>query len=251
MSEKDRTNAVVRHPEYREDLIEQNRLKIAGRNDEANSVLKWISIKWSLAFPPPIWQQRSFLCFEYSVPSSVEVVVSISADYPPLEVKGPSPWNQPKFQSYEEWRIWEHKHMVLDGRYLYVRVDVTDSEPNLMKRFRDLIETYKSCLPPQNERRRELLYSPWLVYDMYHHNSYDRDRTKIAMELSGSHDTDSGEFKAAWKRVDRAYKKACQMIREVGQQVADFPKTLTMGDDKQIELEPTVVDDIIDDLGAP
>lgn len=225
MSEKDRLNAAVRHPEYQEDYSKYHRLKNDGKEDEAEAVLWKILLRWNLPhlIPP---HPKSWLCFEYQGINPVEVVTSISEDYKPLEVVRPK--IPPKnieikdYDTYNDWLIYQHEHTSLKGKFLYLRIDITESEPRLFDAFKEIVKIYKSCLPKDHKRKRETGYSPWIVYDMYHHRQFRANKTEITKAISKV-ELHSDGFNAELKRIERAYKKACAMIKHMGDEASKHP----------------------------
>jgi len=101
--------------------------------------------------------------------------------------------------------------------YVQLQIDLDRSQEGLEKYFGYIIRKWKKHTPKENtkERYRGRGYSPWDVYKLHHEDRLNF--SEIARKLSGRKGYASGNryLMAEYKRVKRAYEKACKMICQV------------------------------------
>jgi len=122
------------------------------------------------------------------------------------------------------------KYSYKKGRFLYLMIDLEESEEKITKALKSIIKKYKKYMPENKGRKRETTIDPWLVYDMRHRYNIT-NYSEIARKLSGLKGTASLAYEGAegdkgnttlhkWRdQVKTAYDKACQMIEQVGKEV--------------------------------
>lgn len=106
-------------------------------------------------------------------------------------------------------------------RFVTVRlkVDMAKSEKELLKAFSAKIKTWKKHIPKE-KRKRKTECDPWDIYDQIQSGL---SFSEIARRLSGKDyprgkrsPSHNEELWAPYKRVQKAYKQATEMIRTVG-----------------------------------
>jgi hypothetical protein len=108
-----------------------------------------------------------------------------------------------------DFRLWLRK-----GRYLTIKIDLTKNKKAIIAKVKSLIDSFSKYVEKPKIRQKETFYSPWEVYDL---SKGGKNFSQIARELSNregnpSHDRN---LMAEFKKVKRAYDKACEMIRQV------------------------------------
>ncbi len=113
------------------------------------------------------------------------------------------------------------------GRFLYLMIDLDENETTITKELKSIIKQYRKYMTQNEGRKGETTVDPWLVYDKYRTYNYQKNKemkyTDIARELSGLKGNASPgcnrELNLWFKQVQTAYKKACDMIEQVGKEV--------------------------------
>ena len=112
----------------------------------------------------------------------------------------------------------------IEGECLYLTVDLSQTQQKLVKDFRTVLKQYQDTLINQNqgkqERQGETTEDIWDIYDL--HMKEGVPLLEIARRLSGKDYLSGGKTPAysaelwpPYKRVERAYKKAEQIIKTV------------------------------------
>ena len=113
-----------------------------------------------------------------------------------------------------EWAHYNLFSTVAQLSYVPAFVDLTKSNKQLLRAFRDKLKEWRKLSPPIEKQKKKTEYDPWEIYDMY---IKDKNFSKIARKLSGEKGTPAknDKLKLAYKKVKNAYSAACQMITQV------------------------------------
>jgi len=109
-----------------------------------------------------------------------------------------------------------------EGRYLYLRVDLTRTATSLRKEFVNLLQTMERLGVKQKtkERVERTDYDPWEIYDLCHQQGLNVNQ--IAKQKAGidENPTYNEAVMNYYKRIDYALKKAEKMMMALDKQVA-------------------------------
>jgi hypothetical protein len=219
VSELDRRRAIKRLPEFIKDYDEYEQLKktidpIKDESGPKGSVFNGIifredKLKKKWGCPVDAINMADKMSKRKKKPSSVRQVTSI--DQPPII----------KFQIGKDKDIIREQ---IEGECLYLKVDLSKTMDTLVHDFKALVKSYqdiiKQSAKSKQERQGTTSEDIWEIYDL--HTKNGMPLLEIARRLSGN-DYPSGERTPAYreelwspyKRVERAYKKAKEIIQTV------------------------------------
>lgn len=220
ISELDRRRAIKRLPEFIKDyeaykckrfkLDKPDKYESEPRKSDLNRLIfheNELKKKWGCPVDAIINSDE--MAKRKKKPPSVRPVTSI--DQPPMK----------KFQIGKGNKIIKTK---IEGECLYLKIDLSQTEQKLVDDFGAVIKPYQDALKNQSrskrERQRETTEDIWDIYDL--HMKEGVSLLEIARRLSGN-DYPTGERTPAYsdtlwspyKRVERAYKKAKEIIQTV------------------------------------
>ena len=105
------------------------------------------------------------------------------------------------------------------GKFLFLIIDLEQNE-KIIEELKSIIKHYKKNMPTNKSRQRDTLINPWKVYDM--HYIYGMNFQQITKQLSGINKTGKDgtpsynkKLMAWYKAIERAYKKADRIIKQV------------------------------------
>lgn len=241
ISEHDRIQATLRHPQYLKDYAHVQKLKkdapkieitlstgglstLFSRTQEQDKVLQvWIeenkiARKWGLSHllnPKETPKKRSH--------SPVWVITADELGWRP---RTPSRWTysvEPKKTPKRTFNKLLRQVVnqinpatdLKDGRYLTLEIDLRERLDVLLKELKNQITYYRQYASLPEGKERETKLNPWRVYDMHHDQG--KSILAIAREEFGfkGNPAYSEEAKKMYRRAEIAYKKACKMIEEV------------------------------------
>lgn len=237
--------AIIRHPGYKEDYDEyckaiNNHDKVAIEQSEKKIATKWGEYPPPTIFPPyrTVEQQQG-----YGYEDPIEVIESFPIEDDPARIKVSDdrfltqiienrelvyraierPSEEDRKKQMDVFKKELQEHTVVKGRYLYLRIDLTQTTEALNHAFLKQIKPYKDYFPEENGRNKDGSYSPWRIHQMYDY--YGLNFIEIARRLTGMTDIPSIDvnLRAYCKQVERAHKKACMMIDEVGKKAGYKP----------------------------
>lgn len=106
------------------------------------------------------------------------------------------------------------KDVYVAGRHIYLRIDLTKTDDEIVIDVQKAITYFKKLLP--KKRSKEGMLDHWKIYDMVH----DKGLTlcQIAEKDYGREESfDDPGYRAAYACVKRAYNKALQIIKQINQ----------------------------------
>jgi hypothetical protein len=241
MEKFDKVMAMIRHPEYKEEYAKY--VKLYNTNeDKARQFAREIEKKWG-EYPPP----RVFPPY-YNIEGlkgymeePIVEVEQVSPEFPSIKitsyltelimqldskVKSQKTFPSSELQKDEvssamgELLHTLREKSIVEGKYLYLRVDLTRRESTLRDAFQRKLAHYKSYPVLKDSRKdKETNTSPWLVFDLVHF--YKIKFPLIAQKLSGRNEkpTDNDIVFAWYKQVKYAYDKAVNIIVSLGEEL--------------------------------
>ena len=247
LSNDDRTMAIIRLPEYQQEYVEYARLldidekkakMLGNRMAKKWSPFPPLGYEWLLPIRPvPPYVLIKNLSFDHYYNKPVEVIDVKNTDrlseiYPPIELKEELPKVLPQKEAIKHLfdknlKITTEKAFNLKevmppaysyegGKFLFLMIDLEQNGKAIIKELKTIITHYKKNMPINKSRQRDTLVKIWEVYDMHH--IYGMNFQQITKRLSGIKDGNPAynEKLMAWyKVVERAYKKAVRIIKQV------------------------------------
>ena len=103
----------------------------------------------------------------------------------------------------------------IDGKRLYLEVDINETKENLKKEFINTITQYKKILPKNNYRNKDSTIDPWEIWSEVHNKK--KKLLEIARERSGRGGNPNNDniLRSEYEQVRRVYKKAEEMIESI------------------------------------
>lgn len=238
----DRVLSTVRHPEYQHDY---GKLSMIKNKEKAKEFEKELGKKWNIYPIPPLElfppYKKPEHCEHYPAfteEDDVIVVTDVSPEHPPLKFE--SKINHAELieavhrdlfkKGYKKLSPREinsaleamQQAKTIKGKYLYLRVDITGK--NLKAKFESIIKQYKSYLPKDNSRNKDMTYSPWSIYNLKHYGGMNL--LQITKKLTGKrgNPTYNKKLMKEYQAIRLAYDKAIEMIKQVGEEaIASHP----------------------------
>jgi hypothetical protein len=117
-----------------------------------------------------------------------------------------------------DFRLW-----LREGRYLTIKIDLMENKKAITAKVKSLTDFFSKYVEKPKTRQKETVYSPWDVHDLHHKENLNF--SQIAKKLSDSkgHPSRDRYLMAEYKKVKRAYDKACKMIRQVKKDIKSIP----------------------------
>lgn len=114
--------------------------------------------------------------------------------------------------------LMEYEKGSLEGHYLYLRIDLTQARQDLLREVEMYIDKYQSYLSKEivYPKTRQTYFFHWQIFDMKELSHLNI--AQITEKLTKINDHNDSSFKAYQKQIERAYKKACKMIDQVGRE---------------------------------
>lgn len=108
----------------------------------------------------------------------------------------------------------EFKNVHEKGRHIYLRIDLTKTDDEIEKRVKTVVGAYKKLLP--KKRNKEGSMDHWEIYNKVHKEGLSLSQI-AQQEHKGEASFDDAGYKAFYACVERAYKKAQQIIKQVNE----------------------------------
>jgi hypothetical protein len=204
--------ALSRIPAYLEDWCKLKSLREIATVAEAEAWRLEICRKWGIPYPP--YPPRPFAKNTGFPDPALEVVSSFSPDYPPLKINCVSQAIEivaAKKQGREPNQDIINKPVV-EGRYLYIRVDLERPPAELRRNFEDIVKTHQT--QEQRSRRdrsdHKYYFDKWNVYDRVH-----SQKITVTGIVEEQNILTLKEIDACRKYVERVLAEACQIIQIV------------------------------------
>lgn len=187
--------------------------------------------KWGIDprfFPEPLKPyiyRRAQKIGDHYYNNTVEEVSSIDPERPPIEKKYTEPLDIPidtEIPIEAENNSLSPKEIVellggritgIEGRYLYLRIDITEDETTILEQVKSIIKGYQAFLPKDTGREKKIKRCDiWEVYDLKKLDGLDI--AVIARRLFG-YDHPSSSDDPDYKAVSHAYNRAVELIEQV------------------------------------
>jgi len=199
----DRVQALIRNPEYKNEYNEFSKLEMFKNQNyfqKRDNLLK----KWELTLPlnPAEFTNKS-------KPKNTYTNVFSNASYNNYPAK-PLPFKQDS----------ENTYWLRDKRYLKIEVDLTFSPKKIKDDVEAIVKYWRPNIQIDEGRNKSTVYDPWEIYDMV--NAEGGKLIEVARKRYGEiargeskHPSHNAKLMACYKQVQRAYRKALQMIDQV------------------------------------
>lgn len=215
ISLSDKYEALRRHPVYCKDWEAWHRTSGVGSGDEFEDATERLKAKYRIPrIPSPTEYPRPGK--PKIKPTSIEVIPSLK----PKNLIAPQHWDGTlsNFPFREVHRLTKDDFLE-EGRYLHLKVDLEEPLPILEQDFKETVKEWRKHLTSCNgwkERRGKTTVDPWEVYDLIEYQR--KSITSIAKERTGINKNPAYNARVAsvCRQVERAYKKAKEMINVVG-----------------------------------
>lgn len=232
LSRYDREMATIRNKNFLNEYNEFRALKNSNDIQKARRLEKEIIKKWNLA---DLESLGSIMRMKPKLPYGP---ISITTGKPvriPIKVLEPyfdylemlkknsleimpvtDPTNLPPLDFFSVTKSEDGTESVHRGEYILLKVPIMQTKKRLMKDFEQVVNALKR---KDKTRNKEYQYNPWIVYDLCTSYGYELNFAEIALRFSGvkrGRHNDNPNFTASLKAVERAYRKACEMIEQVG-----------------------------------
>lgn len=196
-------------------------IKFTRIEPERKALENKLLIEWQLEAPIPIYCGSNILTSTgtFARERAAFTVEEISDKYPPLHFVKKNPGQvivtRQANWTLKEWLNFKKEYYTIKGKYLYLRIDITRNEDDIINETKWAVNYHKSFIPPlRGQKPTE--YDPWVVYDMHILNKLTY--AEISRRLPGQSESKTDNLSNASKRATRAYEAAERMIVMVGKE---------------------------------